>query len=395
MDIEVPKSNIPGFEFYLNNLTGHWALRPIAGYSEKNITDSTFIPKEDVEEIPLFESEDESNNDRKSNLNVAKKNKNDEFYTCLNDIASEMKHYRDFFKGKIVYCPCDKAFNHNRSQFVEYFISEFNNLGLKKLICTQYNPNGFGEAKIMGGIKWEYNGEYPDESFVDESKIDTFILKGNGSFRSDECRKFMQECDVVVTNPPFSLYIDFLSQIFEFGKKFIIIGNKNSVPLKDLFPKFRDNEMWLGFKPMSGSMWFYSPNDYHTDNSKQDYNGKWMTPMPACWYTNIDHKKRHEFLPLLKKYDPINNPKYANYDAIEVSNTEDIPSDYYGIMGVPITFMDKYNPEQFEIIECHEPCIDIESFRKLKNFKDHKSRQMTYNGQLCQKTYHRIFIRRK
>ena len=278
-----------------------------------------------------------------ANLTNAKKAKNDEFYTCLSDIEKEMRHYKAFFKDKIVYCNCDDA---RDSNFFKYFSLNFEHLGLKKLICTGYKENGKGVVLV-------YEGDKNGNRKVDDEEIIVTELEGNGDFRSAECIEFLKECDVVVTNPPFSLFREYVAQLMEYKKKFLIIGNKNAVTYKEIFPYIKNNELWLGCSITSGDREFQIPNDYitHSPSLRIDENGKKYLRVPGvCWFTNIENTLRNTELDLYKKYNENDYPKYDNYDAIEVSKTCDIPMDYEGVMGVPITFLFKYCPSQFEII---------------------------------------------
>ena len=283
---------------------------------------------------------------KNTNLHIAKKSKNDEFYTLLSDIEKEMYHYREFFKGKVVYCNCDDA---RESNFFKYFSLNFEHLGLKKLITTGYKENGKGVVLI-------YEGDKNGNRRVDDNEIIVKELDGNGDFRSAECIEFLKEADVVVTNPPFSLFREYVAQLMEYKKKFIIIGNGNAVTYKEIFPLIKNNEMWLGAgKGMGGkAMEFYVNADMY-DATKGSVNrienGKCYVGVMMCtWFTNIPHKKRNTPLDLYKTYDSNEYPKYDNYDAIEVSKVADIPMAYQGVMGVPITFLDKYCPTQFEIV---------------------------------------------
>ena len=361
-----PNIRIPeGFDLYFNSITGNWALRPVKGYSTTYYKKDMYIPKKKVEEKvetpTIFKEEEtavegtavEEKNSKNGNLHTAKKEKNDEFYTRLADIVDELKHYEEHFKDKVVYCPCDKLFNEGQSNFGRYFISKFHKLGLKKLVCTQYNPNGNGVVKEYDfekcGVKWEYNGEKADGEPVDESDIDTYFLKGNGSFDSDECKEIMRNCDIVVTNPPFSMFRQFVEQIMTMGKKFLIIGNMNAVINRDIFPYLKSNKMWLGYNQPH---YFEVPLD-KVENEKIQYEegGKiYQAFGNICWFTNLEHSKRKELIGLVKKYNPTDYPKYDNYDAIDVSKVTDIPKDYDGVMGVPISFFGKHNPKQFEIL---------------------------------------------
>ena len=281
---------------------------------------------------------------KNTNLHNAKKARNDEFYTQLSDIEKEMAHYKDFFKGKVVYCNCDDA---RESNFFKFFSNNFESLGLKKLITTGYKADG-------KGVKLVYEGDKNGNFMVDDAEISVTELEGSGDFRSEECIELLKECDVVVTNPPFSLFREYVAQLMEYGKKFLIIGNTQAITYKEIFPYIKNNELWLGCSSFNSGMFFRVPNDYeYADTYKFDRerNGvKVMRVSSICWYTNIGHSRRNTELDLYKKYSADEFPKYDNYDAIEVSKVTDIPMDYDGVMGVPITFLDKYCPTQFEII---------------------------------------------
>ena len=325
-----------------------------------------------------------ANNDL-SNARLAKA---DEFYTQLSDIEKEMAHYKDFFKGKIVYCNCDDA---RESNFFKFFANNFESLGLKKLITTGYKENG-------KGVKLVYEGDKNGNFMVDDAEVVMTELEGNGDFRSEECIELLKECDVVVTNPPFSLFREYVAQLMKYEKKFLIIGNQNAITYKEIFPYIKNNELWLGVSISSGDREFRIPDNYivRSKSLRIDENGnKYVRVVGIRWFTNIPHDKRNAPLDLYKKYNEVEYPKYDNYDAINVNKTSDIPMDYDGVMGVPITFLDKYCPTQFEILGVCEPAISIETFRKQENFKEYKSRQIVVNGNLCQKTYHRILIRRR
>ena len=283
---------------------------------------------------------------KNNNLHTAKATKNDEFYTQLEDIENELKYYKDYFKGKVVYCNCDGFLNKEKSNFFVYFSLNYEFLGLKGLICTKYNPNGKGK-------KYEYYGDLNGNNYPDEEEIFTSDLEGDGDFRSEECIEILKKCDIVCTNPPFSLFRQYVAQLFEYKKDFLIIGNVNAISYKEVFPLIKENKMWLGVSITSGDRKFVVPDNYplNAAGCGIDENGKkYIRVKGVRWFTNLDHKKRHEELLLYKKYNEEEYPKYDNYDAIEVGKTKDIPMDYNGIMGVPITFLDKYCPEQFEIV---------------------------------------------
>ena len=283
---------------------------------------------------------------KNNNLHIAKATKNDEFYTQLEDIENELKYYKDYFKGKVVYCNCDGFLNKEKSNFFVYFSLNYEFLGLKGLICTKYNPNGKGK-------KYEYYGDLNGNNYPDEEEVFTSELEGDGDFRSEECIELLKKCDIVCTNPPFSLFRQYVAQLFEYNKDFLIIGNVNAISYKEVFPLIKENKMRLGVSITSGDKKFVVPDNYplNAAGCGIDENGKkYIRVKDVRWFTNLDHKKRHEELLLYKKYNEEEYPKYDNYDAIEVGKTKDIPMDYNGIMGVPITFLDKYCPTQFEIV---------------------------------------------
>jgi len=269
------------------------------------------------------------------NLRAAARAKNDEFYTQLTDIEKELGGYEDHFKGKVVFCNCDDP---TTSNFWKYFELNFEFLGLKKLIATHYDP-------INPSYKLEIVAGSPDT-------IKT-PLRLFGDFRDPECAEILQEADIVVTNPPFSLFREYVAQLIEHNKKFLILGNVNAITYKDIFPFIKDNKMWFGNSINGGSPEFRVPDDYPMNTSAcriGEDGKKYIRVKGVRWFTNLDYKKRHENLILYREYSPTDYPKYDNYDAINVDKTKDIPVDYEGPMGVPITFMDKYNPDQFAII---------------------------------------------
>ena len=290
---------------------------------------------------------------KNDNLTRAKKAKQDEFYTQLSDIENELRFYKPFFRGKVVYCNCDDA---RESNFFRYFSLNFEHLGLKKLIATGFKENGKGVALI-------YEGDKNGNRRVDDEEITITELNGNGDFRSAECIEFLKQADIVVTNPPFSLFREYVAQLMEYGKHFLIIGNTNGITYKEIFPYIKNNELWLGCSSFNSGMYFKVPNNYEYANTykfDRERNGvKVMRVSSVCWYTNISHKKRNQPLDLYKRYNAEEYPKYDNYDAIEVSKVCDIPMDHSGVMGVPITFLDKYCPHQFEIVDkLNNPIVD-------------------------------------
>ena len=284
---------------------------------------------------------------KNTNLTDAKKAKNDEFYTQIEDIEKELKNYKDFFRGKKVLCNCnDGKLNGTWSAFAQYFSMNFEHLGLEKLTCVSYNENAHG-------VKYVYCGDKNGNHIADDTEWELSELKGHGDFSDEEGCQLMQECDVVVTNPPFSLFRDFVAQLMEYNKKFLIIGNMNAITYKEIFPLIKDNKLWLGASIKSGDRKFYVPDNYPLNASGCgiDEKGKRFIRVKGVrWFTNIEDAKRNLPLDLYKKYNPKDYPKYDNYDAINVNKTSDIPMDYDSVMGVPITFLDKYCPTQFEIL---------------------------------------------
>lgn len=284
-------------------------------------------------------------------LRDANRAKEDEFYTQLSDIENELRHYKEHFRGKTVLCNCDDP---RVSNFFHYFSYNFEQLGLKKLITTCYKNQDadlFSNNNSEKAIYLEYNGDKNGDNVPNPEEIGIHELKGDGDFRSKECLALLQEADIVVTNPPFSLFREFLALLVEYDKKFLIIGNQNAITYKDVFSLIRTNKIWLGYK--CGNMEFTVPQHYPARVSRfwiDEAGQKWRSLGNICWFTNLDIQKRHEDLILYKTYTPEEYPTYDNYNAINVNKTSDIPMDYDGIMGVPITFLDKYNPEQFKIL---------------------------------------------
>ncbi len=321
-----------------------------------------------------------------SALTAAKAAKKDEFYTQLTDIEKELSHYKEHFKGKTVLCNCDDP---RVSNFFKYFTLNFEYLGLKRVIATCYKSQSvdlFSSHDCEQAVYQVYDGERNANNMPDENEIAVKPLKGDGDFRSQECIELLKQADIIVTNPPFSLFREYVAQLIKYEKKFLIIGNKNALTYKELFPLIKQNLIWTGYRGFSGGMWFLS--DYEGKTEKF-IDGQKIINVPSIWFTNLDIKKRHENLILYKRYSPDEYPKYDNYDAINVDKTSDIPYDYDGIMGVPITFLDKYNPEQFEIIDARD-CTDID---RLKNKSTYlvKDKDSAINGKA---TYARILIRK-
>ena len=286
---------------------------------------------------------------KNNNLQEAKNNKKDEFYTQLSDIERELKYYKKHFKDKVVYCNCDDP---RVSNFFHFFSYNFEKLGLKKLIATCYknqNMDLFSQNTSEQAIYLEYTGDKNGNNVPDPNEIGVQKLKGDGDFRSKECIELLKKADIVVTNPPFSLFRDYVSQLIEYDKKFIIVGHQNAIKYKEIFPLIRDNKLWLGYGFKGGAGHFI--NEHYEDYATATDRKEGMIRVSGVhWFTNLEINKRHEDLILYKKYTPEEYPKFENFDAINVDVTKDIPMDYDGFMGIPITFMDKYNPAQFEII---------------------------------------------
>jgi len=287
-------------------------------------------------------------------LQAARRNKKDEFYTQLADIERELRHYRKHFRDKVVYCNCDDPYV---SAFLEYFTKNFEFLGLKKLITTCYKSQRmdlFSQMDSEQAIKLEYTGGAPN-SLPTPDDIGVTRLAGDGDFRSEECIAILKQADVVVTNPPFSLFSEYVAQLAALDKKFIIIGHQNAITYRKVFPLIKENKLWLGYGFKRNMAHFIAPH-YEDTATDADHREGLIRVSGVVWYTNLDHNKRHEEMILVKRYHGNEDayPHYDNYEAIEVSKTQNIPMDYEGPMGVPITFLTKYNPEQFEIIGATE-----------------------------------------
>ena len=347
-------------------------------------------------------------------LNAAGKAKNDEFYTQLSDIEKEMKHYRKHFKGKTVFCNCDDPYESN---FFRFFVLNFNSLGLKKLIATCYagSPIAGTEFSLFPEMEPEpvlkkdtkpYKAivtkveDTTGDGGIDLFDIQTLFrtgeneigeLEGDGDFRSEESLALMDEADIVVTNPPFSLFREFVDVLMQHEKKFIIIGNVNAITYKEIFPLIKDNQLWMGASIHSGDRAFYVPDHYPLEAAGcgVDENGRRFIRVKGVrWYTNLDIKQRHEEMILVERYLPGKYENFDNYDAINVNKTADIPCDYAGVMGVPITFLDKYNPDQFKIIG-----LVAGNIKGLAGIESKIGKDGPYiNGKL---KYGRIFIQNK
>jgi len=387
------------------------------------------------------------------NLTNAKRAKNDEFYTQYGDIQKEIEAYleydSDVFRDKVVYCNCDDPFESN---FFRYFVLNFNKLGLKQLITTSYKPSPvantqlelFSEYKTLTKSKGrpkvtankfiinevhdiDGDGEFNLKDVAKQLKANKHNewtpLEGDGDFRSDECIKLLKRSDIVVTNPPFSLFREYVKQLFDYDKKFVIIGNMNAITYKEIFPLIKNNKLWLGNGFHAGNAYFFTPNTRDFASGVYDATTGLVKFRNVCWFTNLDHGRRHQPLPLMtmeenlkySKHKEIKGKKaydkYNNYNAIEVPFTDSIPSDYGGVMGVPISFLDKYNPDQFEIlgmcenedlyklktkkystIECKQAYLD--KFKKRGTYDLNASGVVIQNG-LMEKVYQRVLIRHK
>ena len=319
-------------------------------------------------------------------LHLAKARERDEFYTQLSDIENELRHYKEHFRDKVVYCNCDDP---TVSNFFVYFSRNFKELGLKKLIATCYknqNRDLFSEHDQERAIYLEYNGTEDETGIPGEDEIVSHHWQGDGDFRSDECIELLNQADIVVTNPPFSLFREYVAQLIELGKSFLVLGSQNAVSYKEIFPLIKDKKVWLGVNN-GGTKWFEVSSDYEitsVDRQKWENGKKYISMGNVNWFTNLDHHKRHEELILYMKYTPEEYPKYDNYDAIEVSRYANIPVNYDGEMGVPITFLDKHNPEQFEV-------MGIDGDFLSKHSGGHSSR-FYINGK---RKYARIVIRNR
>jgi Adenine-specific methyltransferase EcoRI len=303
------------------------------------------------------------------NLQKANKEKNDEFYTQLPDIERELRHYKEHFRGKVVFCNCDDP---EESHFFRYFALNFEQLGLKKVITTHFE-------KTKPSYKLELEHDLNGDGKINELDKFKTPLKQNGDFRSDEAIELLKSADIVVTNPPFSLFREYIAQLMEFEKKFIIVGSLNAITYKEIFKIIKEDKLWLGYGFNGGNAYFKTPNTKEFASGVYNEETGLVKFRNVIWFTNLEIDKRHEELVLFKAYSEHEYSKYDNYDAIEVSKTKDIPLDYDGAMGVPITFLDKYNPEQFEILG-NEYDLNIDKGRGYINSK---------------RMYGRIFIKNK
>ena len=327
------------------------------------------------------------------NLQEAKRKKYDEFYTQLSDIENELRYYTEHFRGKVVYCNCDDP---RVSNFFHYFSHNFNFLGLKKLVTTCYKsrqPDMFSQHDDDRAIMLEYDGFRDGDVTPRAEDIGIRALEEDGDFRSQECTEILKMADIVVTNPPFSLFREYVAHLVRYDKKFLIIGSMNAVTYRDFFPLIKDGRVWLGPSIKSGDRTFGVPNHYPLNAATawiDDDGNKFIRVKGVRWFTNLDFSQRHEDLILYKRYSRQEYPFYDNYDAINVDKTAEIPMDWPGAMGVPITFLDKHNPDQFEILNCNE-------LRRTSDvpFKKHgliKDKDSSINGK---PKYVRIVIRNR
>lgn len=353
-----------------------------------------------------------------ANLTQAKKAKNDEFYTQLSDIEKELSHYKEHFRGKTVLCNCDDPYVSN---FFRYFAYNFEHLGLKRLITTCYKSQDadlFSTNTCEQAIWLEYLGDKNGDRIPSPDEIGVHYFKGDGDFRSAECIELLKQSDIVVTNPPFSLFREYVAQLIKYEKKFLIIGNKNAITYKEIFPLIKNNQIWIGCTPMSQDLlfeWPLSMQEYALESNKKGskfriIDGKVLGRSPSIWFTNLDHQKRHEDLILYKTYNQEEYPIYDNYDAINIDKVSEIPYDYDGVMGVPITFLDKYNPTQFVIVGMaeNENLYNLKTkvysseeckqayFAKFgkKGIYDLNASGVLVNGNIKEKVYARILIRK-
>ncbi len=338
---------------------------------------------------------------KNKNLHKAAKQKKDEFYTQLADIERELKHYKNHFNQKTVYCNCDDP---RSSNFFHYFSYKFEELGLNKLVTACYknqNMDLFSQHDAEQAIYLEYKGDKNENNIPDPEEIGINYFKGDGDFRSKESIELLKQADIVVTNPPFSLFREYIEQLVEYNKGFVVIGSFNAITYKEIFKLIKEDKIWLGYGFKGGNAYFKTP--YPNEFARGVYNEETglVKFRNVTWYTNLDISKRHENLLLYKTYNPDEYPHYDNYNAIEVSKTKDIPLDYDGAMGVPITFLDKYNPEQFEILGITDR--DNNSGLKTKEYTqsdmsnpgDFNRRGTIKIGNKYKSTYARLLIKKR
>lgn len=326
-------------------------------------------------------------------LGKARRAKEDEFYTQLVDIENEVRHYWPHFKGKTVLCNCDDP---RCSNFFHYFSYKFEDLGLERLITTCYKNQQrdlFSQNDSERAIWLEYTGDKNGNRVPDPEEIGIRYLKGDGDFRSEECIELLKQADIVVTNPPFSLFREYVAQLVKYDKKFLIIGNQNAIKYKEIFPLVMENKLWLGYGFKRNCAHFIT--SYEDNASDADHRAGMIRVPSITWFTNLEIPKHADEMTLYRKYRPEDYPRYVNYDAIEVSKTTEIPEDYDGEMGVPITFMHKYNPNQFEIVGMSLELADMSVIRQRLGRNDGgPTFYIEKDGKLV-RLYDRIVIRRK
>jgi hypothetical protein len=332
---------------------------------------------------------------KNSGLGTARIAKKDEFYTQLPDIERELRHYKGHFRGKVVYCNCDDP---RVSNFFHYFSYNFEKLGLRKLITTCYKSQQadlFSQNDSERAIWLEYDGDRQGTPVPDPADIGIRLLEGDGDFRGQEAVDLLQQADVVVTNPPFSLFREYVGQLMKYNKKFLIIGHQNAITYREIFPFVRDNKLWLGYGFPRNMAHFLSK--YEDVASDLDHKEGMIRVSGVQWFTNLDTSRRHEELILYRPYNKHDYPTYDNFDAIEVSRTVDIPMDYDGLMGVPITFLEKYNPDQFEIVGSFNAGSDGDDLGAVKTEAETKGKTIMWNGPVVARKpiYKRIVIRRR
>jgi len=382
----------------------------VGGGQKKHLEFGPVVADDEVEIWKLNNSEQKKTENtmtaksKNKDLRSAKNSKKDEFYTQLSDIEKELKHYKKHFEGKVVYCNCDDP---RESNFFHYFSYNFEKFALKKLITTCYKSQEkdlFSKNKSEKAVYLEYCGDRNGNNLPDPEEIGIKHLEGDGDFRSQESIELLEQADIVVTNPPFSLFREYIAQLVAHNKQFIIIGNVNAISYKEVFQLIKSDKLWLGPSIRSGDREFGVPDDYPLNAAgfRVDSDGKKFIRVKGIrWFTNLDFRERHEELILYKPYTPEEYPTYDNYDAIEVSETKNIPADYDGAMGVPITFLDKYSPEQFEILGITDR--DNNSGLKTKeytaidapNHGDLNRRGAIKIGDQYKSTYARLLIKRR
>ncbi len=328
-------------------------------------------------------------------LQSARKAKKDEFYTQLADIERELRHYKAQFKGKVVYCNCDDP---RVSNFFHFFSYNFEKWGLKRLITTCYKsqqPDLFSQNDSEQAIYLEYDGDGNGNNVPDPDEIGIKPLTGDGDFRSEESIALLKQADIVVTNPPFSLFREYVGQLMEYDKKFLIIGHQNAITYREIFPLIKEDRLWLGYGFRRNMAHFLS--QYENTATDLDRKEGMIRVSGVHWFTNLDTSKRHEDLILYRSYDPAAYPTYDNFDAIEVSKTAEIPMDYDGLMGVPITFLEKYNPDQFRIVGSFNAGGDGADLGAVKTETVTKGKVIMWNGPVVDRKplYKRIIIERK